>query len=337
MHSAKFVPVFLCKSFNLIWLQKIMLTTTTKYGKSKYARKQKNKDKRNKKMYNKYFEYVNKTDVHHTTEKYNDFKTLGIRQNGDTDGYELLVIEKNSNKINICSINDKKFNKHMIKNSKKTIRASKKSKYKKFNTQFTLDVYDYKFDVDQMNDYEYYYEYDWIKDWIPCEWCDIADQTWNCKIYTNDMCYKIYVTYKSLLHEKQKENSRRRCNSNCTICDLKWCVNMISDTIEQVVNTYISLGKDIINILCEYLDYKNEISKGIYYDIKSDTHIVSYRVFRLWKYMYKMNMYWRSDNGKKIIYETSLPYWAYSRWRKCKYDPNLIIFYFQHCGFFYYG
>eukprot|EP01084_Bolivina_argentea_P259490 437837_1 len=105
-----------------------MLTTTTKYGKSKYARKQKNKGKRNKKMYNKYFQYVNKTEIYRTTEKYTDFKTLGIRQNGDSDG-------TNSNKINICSINDKKFNKHhMIKNSKKTIRSSKKSKYKKFNT-----------------------------------------------------------------------------------------------------------------------------------------------------------------------------------------------------------
>eukprot|EP01084_Bolivina_argentea_P259491 437838_1 len=112
-----------------------MLTITTKYGKSQYARKQKSKPKRNKKMYNKYFQYVNKTAMYDTTEKYNDFKTLRIRQNGESDGYELLAKQNNSNNINICSINDKKFNKHhMIKNSKKTIRSSKKSKYKKFNT-----------------------------------------------------------------------------------------------------------------------------------------------------------------------------------------------------------
>eukprot|EP01084_Bolivina_argentea_P307406 531341_1 len=103
-----------------------------KYGKSKYIRKYNNKNRKNKKIYNRYFHYADKNVFCPIKDKFNGFEILSIRKNWDNNGYELLLMESETRQINIYTIVDTKINKYLIKNSKEMIK-SKKPQYKNKN------------------------------------------------------------------------------------------------------------------------------------------------------------------------------------------------------------
>eukprot|EP01084_Bolivina_argentea_P255889 430576_1 len=91
----------------------------------------------------------------------------------------------------------------------------------------------------------------------------------------------------------------------CEMCFLKWYPKMINATIEQVVN--ISLATDIINILCDYCNYKNKSKDRKYcYDIQRLNTLMATKYWRRpWsciKWREMSNKVYRNDNISENVY-----------------------------------
>eukprot|EP01084_Bolivina_argentea_P137534 242234_1 len=102
-----------------------------KYGQSKYIRKYNNKNRKNKKIYNRYFRYADKKVFCPIKDKFNGFEILSIRNSWNNNGYELLLMESRTRQINIYTVVDTEINKYLIKNSNKIIKYKKKPQYTK--------------------------------------------------------------------------------------------------------------------------------------------------------------------------------------------------------------